>query len=429
MKAVDTDEIVVAPGTYYETINLLGKAITLQSTDGPDVTIIDARQAGSVVSCVSGEGRDTVLSGLTIRGGLATEGGGMHNSSSSPTVTNCNFIDNDASYLGGGMCNRNANPLVTDCTFIGNRCLGAGGTGGGAILFNHGFVAPDAAVLRCEFYDNEGFNGGAVASVVYNNNTGTLIFVDCIFVGNLATGFGGAVYNQKTTPLLVNCTLAGNQVISKEYGFGGGMYSTNAARPLLVNCTVADNTAEVSGGGLYTNGLFTLSSLTNCIVRANTPGQVTEANNGIIWADYSNIEDGWPGIGNIDADPLLVDPANADYRLQPGSPCVDAGHNWAIVRLTDTDLDGNPRFAADKFDFDPGCGIPVVVDMGAYELQGDPFPVVFGDLDGDGIVGIVDFLALLADWGACAEACCLADLDIDGSVGNFDLFLLLGKWR
>ena len=40
--AVDGDEIVVAPGTYPETINFLGKLITLRSSDGPDVTIIDA---------------------------------------------------------------------------------------------------------------------------------------------------------------------------------------------------------------------------------------------------------------------------------------------------------------------------------------------------------------------------------------------------
>ncbi len=104
------------------------------------------------------------------------------------------------------------------------------------------------------------------------------------------------------------------------------------------------------------------------------------------------------------------------------------GHNWAIAGLAETDLDGNPRFAADENDFDPGCGIPVVVDMGAYEYQGDPFPVKLGDIDGDGIVGIVDFLALLGDWGSCVEQCCLADLDVDGDVGIADFLLLLGNW-
>ena len=51
-----------------------------------------------------------------------------------------------------------------------------------------------------------------------------------------------------------------------------------------------------------------------------------------------------------------------------------------------------------------------------------------GDLDGDGIVGITDFLALLAAWGPCPEPCpltCPADLDGDCSVGITDFLLLL----
>ncbi len=69
--AVDTDEIVVAPGTYFESITFLGKAITLRALDGPEVTIIDAQGAGTVVTCESGEAPDTVLDGFTITGGAA----------------------------------------------------------------------------------------------------------------------------------------------------------------------------------------------------------------------------------------------------------------------------------------------------------------------------------------------------------------------
>ncbi len=72
--------------------------------------------------------------------------------------------------------------------------------------------------------------------------------------------------------------------------------------------------------------------------------------------------------------------------------------------------------------------MPVIVDMGPYEFQGDPFPVKLGDIDGDGIVGIVDFLALLAVWGSCVDQCCLADLDLDGDVGISDFLSLLGSW-
>jgi len=46
----------------------------------------------------------------------------------------------------------------------------------------------------------------------------------------------------------------------------------------------------------------------------------------------------------------------------------------------------------------------------------------------NGVVGVNDFLDLLAAWGACTETCCLADLDLDGNVGITDFLILLGNW-
>ena len=52
-----------------------------------------------------------------------------------------------------------------------------------------------------------------------------------------------------------------------------------------------------------------------------------------------------------------------------------------------------------------------------------------GDLDGDCVVGILDLLTLLADWGPCPPmADCLGDLNNDGIVNVFDLLLLLVNW-
>jgi hypothetical protein len=52
------------------------------------------------------------------------------------------------------------------------------------------------------------------------------------------------------------------------------------------------------------------------------------------------------------------------------------------------------------------------------------------DLDGDGTVGITDFLALLSAWGPCPAppALCPADIDGDGSVGITDFLALLASW-
>ena len=55
----------------------------------------------------------------------------------------------------------------------------------------------------------------------------------------------------------------------------------------------------------------------------------------------------------------------------------------------------------------------------------DPF-----DIDGDGVVGITDFLIMLSAWGDCPlpPAQCPADLDLDGTVGVTDLLILLANW-
>ncbi len=54
-----------------------------------------------------------------------------------------------------------------------------------------------------------------------------------------------------------------------------------------------------------------------------------------------------------------------------------------------------------------------------------------GDLDGDGVVGIIDFLLLLAAWGPCSEPCpptCMGDFDGDCDVGIVDFLTLLANW-
>jgi hypothetical protein len=62
---------------------------------------------------------------------------------------------------------------------------------------------------------------------------------------------------------------------------------------------------------------------------------------------------------------------------------------------------------------------------------GQTWMLVTGDLDGDGAVGILDFLALLAAWGPCPGPCppfCPADVDFDCAVGITDFLALLGNW-
>ena len=65
--ATNGDTVLVAPGTFVENINFIGKAITVESSGGPSVTIIDGAQRSSVVTFNNGETLASVLSGFTIQ--------------------------------------------------------------------------------------------------------------------------------------------------------------------------------------------------------------------------------------------------------------------------------------------------------------------------------------------------------------------------
>ncbi len=126
--ATPGDVIVVAPGVYSETIDFLGKGITLRSSGGPLVTVIDGTGlGGSVVRCVSGEGPETTLEGFTVIGGSANVGGGMLNLGSSPRVVDCIFTGNSAGSRGGGMYNEGGNPTVLATVFSKNTAVAMGG--------------------------------------------------------------------------------------------------------------------------------------------------------------------------------------------------------------------------------------------------------------------------------------------------------------
>jgi len=528
------DEIIVAPETYNEAIDFLGKAIWLHSSEGPQVTIIDGEGLHtSVVSCVSGETATTTLEGFTITNGNAEYGGGMHNFDSSPTVTNCifdsnmagsiefsfggggmyndyssptvtncTFTSNHAVNSGGGMCNYESDPTVTNCTFIGNVAENGGGMymisefgqhatitectfiansaddcGGGMNSFfwsgtitNCTFIANSAryvgggmfsyagtsTVMNCTFDGNTADRGGGMGNM-YNQSDIT----GCSFIANSAEDLGGGMYNEtadKTVPLgtfvggtandsrvfhnerqlnptVTNCVFDGN-----DAPYGGGMYNYQCygGGPAVVNCLFNDN---VGLGAMCNYHCWDALPIINCTFTGNSTWAIANLDdsspvitNCIMWGDaggeilndpgnpivtYCDVQGGYEGQGNIDADPMFVDPDNGDYRLSPGSPCIDAGDSTALPPEVLTDLDGNPRFFDDPDTEDTGIGYPCV-DMGAYEYQGPGCPA---DFDGDGDVDTADLLYLLGAWGTPD-----GDVDGDGDTDTADLLALLAAW-
>jgi len=143
------------------------------------------------------------------------------------------------------------------------------------------------------------------------------------------------------------------------------------------------------------------------------------------------------GPGNIDADPRFVRPGRrddagtpedasddayvpGDYRLLPGSPCIDAGTNDVdnhdtpdVETLPATDLAGVKRVIDGDFNG------TATVDIGAYEF-------LPGDADGDGRVSVLDFIRIRNSLGldpSSSPEARLADVNGDGSVNMVDLLL------
>jgi len=156
------DTVFVAPGTYNESIDFLGKAITVESLEGPYTTVIDGGNLPGwwLVSFVNDEGANSVLDGFTvtnhhnkgfycggstptIRNNIITHngtpqdhgGGGIFCSWCSPIIINNIIAWNYSDDEGGGInCTMACSPTITNCTIFGNIA----GESGGGISFAHG---------------------------------------------------------------------------------------------------------------------------------------------------------------------------------------------------------------------------------------------------------------------------------------------------
>ncbi|MCB0577756.1 MAG: hypothetical protein KDD10_00400, partial [Phaeodactylibacter sp.] len=205
---------------------------------------------------------------------------------------------------------------------------------------------------------NEVFFNGMQGGGMWNNLASPRI-LNCTFRNNHVSDHGGGVANDYSSPDFMNCLFVENS------GTHGGAFRTQVGTPTLTNCTFFGNTASL-GGAIAANLRSTNNILTNCILWGN--GGETANFDGQTTISYSIVQGGYPGTGNLNVDPLFVDPAAGDFQLQPCSPAIDAGDNGA--NTTSEDLAGNPRVV--------DASGSATVDMGAYEFQGmrpNPAPV------------------------------------------------------
>jgi hypothetical protein len=148
------DSILIAPGTYFELIDLRGKAVTLRGTGGAEVTILDGQQQGTVITGAN-EPASCLIEGLQIRNGVSFgnggSAGGLSLTNSAATVRNCVFTRNlSMGWWGGGAVRTSGGSTkIEDCMFIEN----ANGDEPGGSAWHH-LGGGSFAVRRCRFVGN-----------------------------------------------------------------------------------------------------------------------------------------------------------------------------------------------------------------------------------------------------------------------------------
>ncbi len=372
-------------------------------------------------------GSNPVIMDCNFSGNLSSGGGsGMYNDNSNPHVIRCRFSGNSlGGNSGGGMYNIDSSPIVEDCEFVAN----VAGVGGGMANGDSG----NARIVRCLFKDNEASFGGGL----YSRDDCSPIVIDCTFENNWADFTGGALEIRGGNPSYTRCRIINNE--AGEYSWGGsgisafdgtitfenctvtGNYSYENGGGMFVwkaivymeNCTISDNTADDMGGGIFLYSHLTGSAtLRSCILWNNN---ATEVEGKTISVQYSDVEGGYTGMGNINADPCFVDTSGGDYHLRWDSLCIDTGDLGYVPQPSDKDIDGEPRVMRDNR-----------VDMGSDEVGPKQ-----ADFTRNGIIDGRDLSVLLNSWLAVekdANWYVLCDLFNNKQIDMMDYARFAADW-
>ena len=408
----DGIDIVLAPGVVHVADGMYAEQITLRSGvqvlgAGPAGVTIDAGGTGSTVlaSAVDATAR---LEGVTVTGGNAADGGGIRCIGSAVVIADCRIDGNHATWGGGMECGASSNPTLSACVFTNN-------TGDyGAALDIYNYSSP--VLTDCTFGTNVATDTGGAVNI--EANCAPQIF-NAVIHDN-AAHTGGAVYAVNTcSPLLVNALVTGNTAAA-----GAAMVFVQDCTASIINCTLFDNAATdpAPAGGALRQETNAVTIVTNSILWGNTPDDVANLTGGSATISYSDIQDGYPGTGNLSKDPYFLDRAHDNFRLHPDSYCIEAGSNAAVPPAALTDLDGRDRIVNGTCS--PGNA---VVDMGVYEHT----HAYYGDFDGDCDTDLLDFAVLSSAWlsdpgdpdwhGPC-------DMNRDDTINPIDLTIFADHW-
>ena len=254
------DTVLVADGTYLPVgvMDFKGKAITVQSENGPDYCTIDLQSTVTTAfRFQNSEGPNSVLSGFTIIHVELLFGTPIVCSPGSPTINNCVMHSNAG--LVGGILSADSSPTITNCSIHDTGTIY-----GSAVAFQGG--AP--TMTGCTITDNSGpWTGG-----IYLEDTSATIS-DCIISGNTATdspGSGdpasvGGISCTGGSPNITGCTITDNT----GYSAGGIYCEASSSSPAVTNCTISGNSGRDDGTGAIDFN-ETSGTITDCMIMDNT---------------------------------------------------------------------------------------------------------------------------------------------------------------
>ncbi|UCH61907.1 MAG: T9SS type A sorting domain-containing protein [Fidelibacterota bacterium] len=357
--ASNGDTILVQPGTYYENIvwpDMNG--IKLISAGDTSNTIIDGTGNGSVIhmdpSTVTIDSTTEIQGFKITNGDYVYKGGGMFVSNASPVLTRLWITGNTAGSIGGGFYISGGSPTLTEVTVTGNTATEYGGG-----LYIHWYSSPTLTDVTVS--GNTARSSGGLYIHWYSSPTLTDVTVSDNTASG-AYGNGGGLSIFRSSPTLTGVTVTGNTATN-----GGGLFISWDSSPTLTGVTVTGNTAT-NGGGIYCGSSSPI--LVNAILWNDSPKEIyfnQDGNPSSITIAHSDVQGGVGSMvtnnngtanwleGNINTDPLFVDPENGDFHLLEGSPCIDAGTSF-FVWDGDTLVNLNPEEY-----------VGIAPDMGAFE--------------------------------------------------------------
>ncbi len=195
------------------------------------------------------------------------------------------------------------------------------------------------------------FDVPAESKLLTFSSTGSGTIRNCRLLGKAPDGTPAGGIKCESSSV----SLTGNVISNTHYG----VFCAPFTSPFIAN-----NTMVGCQYGVYAPDA--LPHVVNCILWNNGDDLVGCS------GSFLDTMDGDPGPGNFSLDPLFRNAASGDFRLNPGSPCIDSGTSEAVPTL---DAEGYVRWD-DPQSPDAGGGAHPYFDIGAHEF------VVDGDADG-----------------------------------------------